>query len=278
MSDTLNLTEVQLAYLAAMIDGEGHISIVKVNPKDQNIPVYRLILGITNTNIDLLRTLQAETANTGYVTVHKKNNPKWKDTGHLLWNQGAAGVILKAVLPLLKLKQARAVNGLQLLELKKLQRAGVDTLEEQEALYQSNKKLNARGKEHQLSFDPQPIKTVRLCSYHGCAEVHYGNGFCRKHYSWVYESKAYEKFNRRLCQRCGNPVPEKARLDSKYCSNACKAREARARKKAAPRPVDYVKCSVEACSNEVKAQGLCQSHYMRKWHAANPKVTKPLGP
>ena len=96
------LTEVDKAYLAGMIDGEGCISIAVCHKKGRNY--FRLILGIYNNDQDLIDwisdTLES-IARTSYV--HKRSRTfRWEASG------SQAQVVLREMKPYLKVKKQQA--------------------------------------------------------------------------------------------------------------------------------------------------------------------------
>ena len=263
------MSPAECAYWAAMIDGEGTIVIARATVKDQNRPQYRMFVGITNTNIELLDRLR-EMVGIGSLQVSRTGHDKWKDAAQLTLNHEAADFVLRQVRPFLIAKIRQADNAMAFMELKRAWSPSNDNYVEQAALYEANKALNARGKENQTAHELEPtIQRDRRCEYEGCTEKHYGNGYCKKHYKWVYESKTWGERKERTCMSCGSDLPATARIDAKFCSTSCKMKHHRAKGCYAPeRLADAPKCSEDGCDRPRQAQGLCRRHYMQRWHAA----------
>lgn len=266
------MTATEAAYLAGMIDGEGSICVLRTRPRDQARPSYRFVMSVTNTDLHLLGEL-GEWVGVGTLqrVAKSKANPKWKDGGQLFFNQGAAAHVLRQVLPYLIVKRRQAELAIEFLALKRAWSRENDNSEQQAAIYRRMGKLNARGAAHQkaYTFRHRPAAEPKLCTYEGCAETHYGNGYCRKHYRWIYESKSWSETTGRACQHCGEALPENARIDAKFCSLSCKMKHHRRHGAyTAEALADAPRCSVEGCDRPRQAKGLCRRHYMQEWHAA----------
>jgi hypothetical protein len=115
------------------------------------------------------------------------------------------------------------------------------------------------------------------CAYEGCTETdHYGKGYCRKHYKWVYQSESHEARKERTCENCGVDLAESVPISTKFCSAACRMQWSR---KHGCNTAEAVKanrgtCTVEGCDNPVNAHGMCSKHQMRVWRYGDPNVTK----
>lgn len=128
---------------------------------------------------------------------------------------------------------------------------------------------------HHLPFGTRP---ARYCSYEGCKTVHYGNGYCRKHYRWIYESKSWRDFQERGCEQCGSKFQQNVRIDTRFCSTPCKMKWHRQKGcYTAEALAGARKCSVEGCDRPHQAKGLCRRHFMQKWHADNPAKPHAIG-
>ena len=93
------LTEVEKAWLAGVIDGEGSIFISKVTPKKFRYRrgfFYRPELSVANSNPALLARVR-EIVGKGYFGRDKetKQNPTWKDK----WQYKGSGQVLRGILP-----------------------------------------------------------------------------------------------------------------------------------------------------------------------------------
>ena len=98
------LTDLQAAYLAGMIDADGHIGIYKHSKDGAS---SRLILTISNTDVPMLEWVQKITG-IGSVTQQAKGDERNKPTFY--WNTGAeaAASLLAQTLPYMLVKRARA--------------------------------------------------------------------------------------------------------------------------------------------------------------------------
>jgi hypothetical protein len=93
------LSEVEKAWLAGVIDGEGSIFICKVTPKKFRYRrgfFYRPELSVANSNPALLARVQ-EVIGKGYFgrDKEKKQNPSWNDK----WQYRGSGQVLRGILP-----------------------------------------------------------------------------------------------------------------------------------------------------------------------------------
>lgn len=106
------LTDLQCAYLAGMIDADGHVGIYQ---HSKNSPSSRLILTISNTDVPMLEWVR-ETTGIGSVTQQAKGDTRNKPTFY--WNTGAeaAASLLKQTLPYMIVKQARAMVAVEFQE------------------------------------------------------------------------------------------------------------------------------------------------------------------
>lgn len=98
------LTVEQRAYLAGMIDADGHIGIYK---HDKHSSGSRVILTVSNTDTVLLDWIR-DTTGIGTVTLQARGDERNKTTYY--WNTSAAGAtsVLEQTLPYMIVKRARA--------------------------------------------------------------------------------------------------------------------------------------------------------------------------
>jgi transcriptional regulator with XRE-family HTH domain len=118
---------------------------------------------------------------------------------------------------------------------------------------------------------------IMSCAYEGCDETeHYGHGYCRKHYKWVYESESHESRKERTCENCGDPLADEVPISTKFCGKACQMRWNRKHGCYTPEAVKANRgtCTVEGCDNPVNAHGMCSKHHMRVWRYGDPNVKK----
>jgi len=146
-------SQMTTAYLAALIDGEGTITIVQYDPPPRE--TYRLNVHLWNTNEALLRTVKSRFG--GYLHIHSKGNTKHATGWVLTWTCAAAAEILKQIQPLLIVKAAQAELGLRLSSIVSGMKPGckgtprdvVDTLREMKI---EINRLNLKGPQKSISL------------------------------------------------------------------------------------------------------------------------------
>jgi|SRR5208282_2200461 len=97
-------SQITAPYLAAMIDAEGSISIVKRESKRRE--AYTVHVSIYNTNEALLRTIKSRFG--GTLTPARKATEKHSASWTLVWRHKAAADIVRMVSPLLIVKSRQA--------------------------------------------------------------------------------------------------------------------------------------------------------------------------
>lgn len=113
------MKELELAYIAGFLDGEGTIGISKntpQNPKDPHkTPRYELQVAVVNTCLDPLLLCQKRFGGGIYT---RKHLPRHKLTYHWTVAQKASVTLIKAVLPYLIIKKRQAELALKFMEAK----------------------------------------------------------------------------------------------------------------------------------------------------------------
>lgn len=115
----------------------------------------------------------------------------------------------------------------------------------------------------------------------GCAQGHYGKGFCKKHYTQL------ERHGRLTLERergsgrhCSTPkcrgLGVHRRVGGGYHCAKCHAKnKAEGKVDAAPRQ----ECSVRGCDSPHRAKGLCTKHYnAARWRRIKAAVDASLAP
>lgn len=97
----MNLSVIELAYLAGIIDGEGSIQLVKNNKGS-----YTTRITVSNTDLRLIHWLMYSLGGSYYE--QKKHNKNYKPTYHWVLSSKHTHNILLKVLPYLKLKKEQA--------------------------------------------------------------------------------------------------------------------------------------------------------------------------
>lgn len=143
------MTELEKAYLAGIVDGEGCITIAKNKTKYSHGYVYSPVFVITNTDLRLMSWLM-EKLPQGAMCSRKWAKAEWKQ-GHSFRITGVKlGPILEEISPYLicKKDQARIVLGF----ISSMGGRGEPTNDSlyivQEILYNKVKELNTRGPKH----------------------------------------------------------------------------------------------------------------------------------
>lgn len=142
----IHLTDRQIGYFAGIIDGEGHICIVR--SKQKGGIYYAPIIGITNTDQSLIDKC-IEIFKTGRYYSQKMKNPKHKTK--LVYNIGSVkGVkqILTQIIDELTVKKKRAELVLEFIKVKE-SKTGYGVHPREIDLYEKMRTLNAHNGEKQ---------------------------------------------------------------------------------------------------------------------------------
>jgi hypothetical protein len=140
--------EGDVAYLAGLIDGEGHITVARAFDRKSVNVSHSIRVVVTNTNKPIIDWL-SEMSHTAPV-VKKGAKANWKDA----WNWQVTGrnaeTLLRAVLPWLRIKRQQAELCLELRDLGRHAwsgRGGLDPelVAAREAIAQQVNDLNQRG-------------------------------------------------------------------------------------------------------------------------------------
>jgi hypothetical protein len=163
-------TEQECCYMAAVLDMEGYVGILKHVRKDRRLKDnYQPVIIISQTKHswhESMQSLWGGTIRENYT--HTRNHPKWARTWNLIFSSDEMASVLKTVRPYLKLKGDQADLCLQLHERitqartkKKHTRWTALTPEERKIrqdLYKRCKFLNQKGPRHdQLKLEMTPL-------------------------------------------------------------------------------------------------------------------------
>lgn len=114
----VKLTELQTAYLAGIVDGEGTISMTKErNLTGDRKLRFRVHLTVRNTSMDLVGWLVAFVGGQVNPTYPKSN--RHKTSYRVWWPEKSAELIVKAILPYLAVKKTQAELFLRYREVQK---------------------------------------------------------------------------------------------------------------------------------------------------------------
>lgn len=214
----------QAAYMAAAIDGEGHIGIVRVKTdpaKWRKSPRFSFVVKITNTNRGWLEKLQEWFGGTIYAVAGRTE--RRRACYDLRFRSQDAQTLLIHLTPYLLMKQRQAQLALEYFELAARRRvtsvnatpADPEIVAAQQAIYEEIRSLNLSRKN---AINPGPIKN-RACSLGGCDAAHYGRGYCWIHYR-KYIIRGGPAQHQKMCETCGREFVSK-RSDAKCCSSDC---------------------------------------------------------
>lgn len=125
--------------------------------------------------------------------------------------------------------------------------------------------------------------STRRCTYEGCQAKHYGKGYCRRHYKWVFESKSFERLAERKCRYCEKDLPPDSPISTEFCSPACRMKWNRRHGCYTEEAIKQNRgtCSYAGCDKAVHARELCRKHYMYVWrhgdvdHQKRQPTTEP---
>jgi branched-subunit amino acid transport protein AzlD len=152
-SGVRTLTEIEAAWLAGVVDGEGSILIGRIAPKRGHYRrgfYYRANLEIANSNELFLRRV-LELIGKGSVALNKEKNPRWKDKWQYTGTSNVLKIILPQVLPYLVVKKKVAEKMLEYLAFVDANpidgpmQVPIGFDEKRDTLYLEIKKLNKRG-------------------------------------------------------------------------------------------------------------------------------------
>ena len=140
--------ELDLVRLAAFIDGEGSIFIIKQKRKNRFSATYRVGLNVTNTSIKLMDWLKSTFGGNDYI--HENPAKKWKTVYEWRSNGIDAYRILSKVEKYLIIKPEQAKIALEFwYETQREQQVGLKKSlwaeKRQEGYYRQMKKLNGKG-------------------------------------------------------------------------------------------------------------------------------------
>jgi len=147
-----NATEVQLSYLAGIVDGEGYVGIGTTNGE-----YFSPVVTISNSSRELLEYLQLFAG--GRIYHNAKATSRMKSSYHLTWGGAAAVEFCSLLLPYLFLKKPQAEIVAAFSKCKRNGKNGRLTDEEslnQAIAYVQVKALNKKGPAEDSSEDPTP--------------------------------------------------------------------------------------------------------------------------
>lgn len=108
-------TETDKAYFAGLLDGEGHIGITLAKPRGARSDwrTHAVIVTLSNTHTDTLTWAQTLWPTAKGTLVIRTQSKQRVPIGNLRWSSAAAGVVLRDVVPYLRIKVSQATIALQ---------------------------------------------------------------------------------------------------------------------------------------------------------------------
>lgn len=109
MATRRKVDKIELAYIAGLFDGEGHIFIEARKSKNKGkTVVHNLCIGITNTYKEVIDWIYEEFGATRSVRSRWKDHPNWKTCYFWTTSAKKAGEFLKLIYPYLRIKKEQA--------------------------------------------------------------------------------------------------------------------------------------------------------------------------
>ena len=220
----VDVTNEQAAYMAAAIDGEGHIGLQRDSPSAQKgriSPTFQFRVRLTNTNRSWLETLQTQFGGT-LIRMHSETERK-RACYELRFAKDEARAMLLRIQPYLIIKQQHVGLMLRYFELASKRRlfsknatpTNPAIIAEQDAIYAAFKSANLSRKVPPRIAD----RSARRCTAPDCERQHYGKGYCWRHYR-LFIIRGGPSSYERSCEVCGTEFVTK-RVDTKCCSRKC---------------------------------------------------------
>lgn len=216
-------TDIDRAYLAGLLDGEGHISISLLSTPNGG-KRHVLVVGITNTYLPALEELaELWGASVGHI---RQRSPQRRRAGEIKWTTAAAATILREVQPFLRIKHAQCAVALAFRELINPLEYKSRTITESD--WQAREELRLalgrlNGRVPEMRPPPDVDRPALTCQY--CGEQFTAYQKRRKYCSQACNMKAgrdaYEQRTRSItaCPLCRTEFL--ARKGQVYCSIKC---------------------------------------------------------
>ena len=217
------LSPVEAAYVAAMIDGEGTLSIWPTKSSYRRNYTLTSHLSIAGTDRQHIERV-IEMMGNGRLDVEPKSNPKHKCLYRAQLVATQIRCVLPQIRPYLQLKTRQADLILEYFTLQDRGRlAGQNGVSDADwpravAIYEEMRGLNQRGqRKEDIEFLIRDRKSVEIrpCIVEGCASKSYrSQQWCYQH--WL----EFGDHAERECEECGESF-KAARDDKRFCSKAC---------------------------------------------------------
>ena len=224
------MSEVECAYVAGFIDGEGTISVTRQTNKPKYLAgcKYTAYMSVSNTHLGVLEAVRAMVG-CGRLRLNKRHKQKehYKDVWVLHWTPPQMRRLLPQLMRYLIVKVEQGALALKFLKLIEGSNSySHNTSARQHEMYVKFGELNHRGLYQPVFAFEGTRQVVRkpkpTCSEEGCETEHYAKGYCKRHYRWHHESTDFKDRSDRKCVYCGNDLPDTLRISAKFCGISCK--------------------------------------------------------
>ena len=226
-------SETDKAYIAGLVDGEGHIAITLRSGQWSG---HQVMVKVTNTNILVLEEVARDY---GARVQNQRVRSPWKPTVDIHWSAHRAVVFLKEIRPYLRIKAEIADVALALAETMRSPKSKARAISKQEWDYREQlrlkiRTLNARSGSAPPRAVPSPQilkgrQTCQFCKAEFVADRKrkYCTPICLQRSRRAGERER----NQRTCPQCGTMFG--AQAHQVYCSRTCAQKTIGERRRAA---------------------------------------------
>lgn len=148
------LSETDKAYIAGIVDGEGCITVCARSPKSTSRETsiqYVLTVSIQMCDDDLIRWIHSAIGGIGSVYRYKHHQPNHKDATSLRLGVRDGVILLRLILPYLRLKRRQAELFIEMVDIRKQSRVKRQFMpERQRQICDEFRVLNHRGKYYSI--------------------------------------------------------------------------------------------------------------------------------
>lgn len=232
-------TEAEKAYLAGLLDGEGHITIGLLNSPNGR-KRHTLVVAITNTELGVLNRLCGMWPTSAVFTRARQRDRGWKISGDLKWTTESAAQMLREISPYLLMKAERASIALEFSALLRPREHRTKPISPKE--FSARETLRIRMRELNRRGGTEPTQRVLFavnlplkCECCGKEFTTYQKRrkYCGQECQLAAGRDAYLERNsvQKICPTCSKPFM--GRLIQRFCSVSCGSRHSRSRPKVA---------------------------------------------
>lgn len=230
-------SETDKAYIAGLVDGEGHIAI---NLRSGQWSGHQVVVKITNTNAAVLERIAVDYGATVGKPIARNG---WKPVVNIHWSANRAVEFLRAIRPYLRIKAEIADVALAFAETIRRPDAKARAITAEEWAYREQLRLQIRTLNLRSGSDlpevaesPQILKGEQTCvrcgaKFTALRKRKYCTPKCLQE-----QSKAWRlERNERTCLHCGKTF--NGQYHQKYCSHRCGSKALWARRAALQQPL-----------------------------------------